>query len=98
VAPARSWSQCAKQLLRSHDGVRECGCIQVVRRMHGVMAECGGRIAHQGHVIAQLHGEAGGGLYARVGEQTDGNDMRAASRFLQGPAASNWAFAQLWLG
>src|SRR5258708_3965720 len=40
------------------------------------MAECGGCIAHQGHVIAQLHGEAGGGLYASVGEQADGNNMR----------------------
>ena len=46
--------------------------------MHELVAERGGRVTDQGHVITQLHGEAAGGLNAGVGEQTDGNDMRDA--------------------
>ena len=46
--------------------------------MHVLVTERGGRVADQGHVITQLHGEAAGGLNAGVGEQTDGNDMRDA--------------------
>jgi hypothetical protein len=38
----------------------ERGAVQVVRRMHHLVAERGGRVAGQGHVITQLHGEAAG--------------------------------------
>ena len=58
--------------------MRECRSIQVVRRMHELVAERGGRVADQGHVITQLHGESAGGLNAAVGEHTDGDDMRDA--------------------
>jgi hypothetical protein len=58
--------------------VRERRPIQVVCRMHELVAERGGRVADQGHVITELHGEAAGGLNARVGEQADGDDMRDA--------------------
>ena len=53
--------------------------VQLVRRMHHLVAERGGGVAEQGHVITELHGEAAGGLNAGVGEQTDGNDMRDAT-------------------
>ena len=47
--------------------------------MHHLLADRGGRVADQGHVIAQLHGVSGSGLNAGVGEQADGNDMRDAA-------------------
>ena len=67
--------QRGQQLRCGQDGVRERRPIQVVCRMHELVAERGGRVADQGHVIAQLHGVSGSGLNAGVGEQADGNDM-----------------------
>lgn len=34
--------------------------VQVMRRVHRLVAEGGGRVAHQGHVIAEFHREPTG--------------------------------------
>jgi len=51
---------CGEQLLRRQDGMGEGRPVQVMRRMHHLVAEGGGRVAHQGHVIAGFHREPTG--------------------------------------
>lgn len=57
-----------QQLRCREDGVSERRTIQVVRRVHMIVTECGRRVANQGHVIAQFHGKSPGGLGAGIGE------------------------------
>jgi hypothetical protein len=49
-----------------------------VSSVHHFVRESGGGIAHQRHVIAELHGEPGCRLDAGIGEQSDDDHLRDA--------------------
>ena len=50
--------------------------VDVVRGVQGLVAEGGGGVADQGHVVAQLRGRTAGALDAGVGRQADQDEVR----------------------
>lgn len=63
----------------------ESGSIQIVGRVHHVEMDGRRRVSNEGHVITELHGEAGSRHDACVGQEADHD--HAPDRIVRTPVA-----------
>ena len=64
-----------QQFSGGQNGVREARSVDLVRRLHALRLEGGGRILNQRGVVARLHAEASGALDAGVRYEADEDDL-----------------------